>query len=357
MKPIRVLVIDDSAFMRKMISEILSSDPRLDVVDRARNGEDGIQKIKELSPDVVTMDINMPVMDGISALQAIMRTVPVPVIMLSSQTAAGTEDTLKAIENGAVDFIMKPSGEISLNISTIKNEIISKVIAAASATVSPYLPKKPPEVPVQEKVFVQPKEHRKKRTIVVLGTSTGGPRALQRVVTDLPEDFTTPILIVQHMPPGFTKSLAKRLDNMTDMHVKEAEHAELVKEKTIYIAPGDYHMTVESVGTALVIKNNQDKPINSHRPAVDALFNSVADLTNVNKVAVVLTGMGSDGSNGIVQLKQKDEDCFVISEAKETSVIYGMPKAAVDTEVVDQVLPLHQLGSFLGNITDSFKSR
>lgn len=354
MEQIRVLVIDDSAFMRKMISDIIDSDPRLQVIGTARNGETGIQKIRELSPDVVTMDVNMPVMDGISALQVIMRTNPVPVIMLSSQTANGTEETIKAIENGAVDFIMKPSGEISLNIDIIKNEIISKVIAACHATLpSKETSRKANRMAVQEKEFIQPRKSSNKRTIVILGTSTGGPRALQKVLTNLPKDFKDPLLIVQHMPPGFTKSLAKRLDTLCHLHVKEAEHGELLKEKTVYIAPGDYHMRVEPRGTELVINNMKDEPINSHRPSVDALFESVSVLKNINKVAVVLTGMGSDGSDGIQKLKQTDENCIVISESEETAVIYGMPKAAYETGAVDQVLPLEQVGEFLGKITQS----
>lgn len=354
MEQIRVLVIDDSAFMRKMISDIIDSDPRLQVIGTARNGETGIQKIKELSPHVVTMDVNMPVMDGISALQEIMSTNPVPVIMLSSQTANGAENTIKAIENGAVDFIMKPSGEISLNIDTIKNEIISKIIAASFATLSTdHKMKKISPAAQQTENFIQPTKTFNKKTVILLGTSTGGPRALQKVLTNLPKEFNTPLLIVQHMPPGFTKSLAKRLDALCHLHVKEAEHGEVLEGKTVYIAPGAYHMRVKLKGTELVINNSKDEPINSHRPSVDALFESVSNLNNVNKIAVILTGMGNDGSDGIKKLKQRDKNCIVISEAEETAVIYGMPKAAYETGAVNQVLPLDQIGGLLGKITQS----
>lgn len=358
MKRISVLIVDDSAFMRKMITSILESDSRIQVIGTARNGADGIKKIQSLKPDVVTMDVNMPVLDGISALQTVMKESPLPVIMLSSQTAKGTDKTITAIENGAVDFLMKPSGEISLNIEMVQHELISKVIAAASATIAGEVKNRiqlPPKEVVQKKVARQRIVPEKKRTLIVLGTSTGGPRALQRVITSLPEDFTTPILIVQHMPKGFTKSLAKRLDSFTHLRVKEAVHGEVIQEKTVYIAPGGFHMRIVKVGTAFVISNSQDEPVNNHRPSVDALFFSAAKLDNINKIAVVLTGMGSDGSAGIKKLKEEDPDTIILSESQETSVIYGMPKAAYETNVVDQVLPLDQIGKFLGEITRTLK--
>ncbi|MHA6251276.1 protein-glutamate methylesterase/protein-glutamine glutaminase [Oceanobacillus sp. CAU 1775] len=359
MKTTRVLIVDDSAFMRKMITSILESDSRIKVIGTARNGADGIKKIKSLKPDVVTMDVNMPVLDGISALQIIMKEMPLPVIMLSSQTARGTDNTIAAIEEGAVDFIMKPSGEISLNIEMIKNEIVSKVIAASSATIG-IEPKEiiqlPPKEEVKKKVEKQRVISEKKRTIIVLGTSTGGPRALQKVITSLPKDFRTPILIVQHMPKGFTKSLADRLNGMTHLHVKEAEHGEVIQAKSVYIAPGGFHMRVEKVGSNFVIHTSQDAPINNHRPSVDALFFSASKLYNINKIAVVLTGMGNDGSAGIINMKEEDQDTIILSESEKTATIYGMPRAAYETNVVDQVLPIDQVGKFLGEITRNFKS-
>jgi len=356
MQSIRVLVIDDSAFMRKMITEILNTDLRIEVIDTARNGEVGIKKIKELSPDVVTMDVNMPVLDGISALQKIMSSNPVPVIMLSSETSDGTDKTIHAIEHGAVDFIMKPSGEISLNIEMIKNEIIDKVITASKATIKAYPPiKRVQEVQVQDNKVTQPARYMYERTIVAIGTSTGGPRALQRVLKDLPQKFNTPILIVQHMPQGFTRSLAKRLDTLSHLHVKEAEHGEIIQQKTVYIAPGDFHMTVEKVGMALVLKLAKSKAISGHRPSVDVLFDSVSRLERVNKVAVVLTGMGNDGSKGIINLKQKDKHSIAVGEAEETSIVYGMPRAAFETKLLDQVLSLNRVGTLIGKITQKLK--
>lgn len=351
MNPIRVLVIDDSAFMRKMLTDILEGDPRVIVVGTARNGEDGISKVKELAPDVVTMDVNMPVLDGITALEEIMRTTPVPVIMLSSEVRSGTENTIRAIENGAVDFIMKPSGEISLDIESIKEEIISKVIAAKDATLQSPQSKMNKRFVNPDRLTIQSSPNITKDAFVVIGTSTGGPRALQRILKDLPADYPMPILIVQHMPPHFTKSLADRLDALSGIHVKEAVNGEFIRAGTAYIAPGDFHMTVVKAGTSYVIKLNKEQPINNHRPSVDALFDSVATLNRTCKIAIVLTGMGSDGAEGIRSIKRMDKDAITISESEETAVIYGMPKAAKETEFVDEVMPLNQIGHYLKGLS------
>lgn len=351
MQQIRVLVIDDSAFMRKMLTDILEKDPRIEVIGTARNGRDGINKIRQFSPDVVTMDVHMPVLDGIAALREIMRTTPLPVIMLSSNVGDGTESAIKAIEYGAVDFIMKPSGEISLNIETIQEEIITKIIAAKEATLSyPIMKNEKQCIKMGRKPFF-PKQSKNSGTLIVIGTSTGGPRALQRVLTKLPSHFKWPILIVQHMPPLFTKSLANRLDSLTNIHVKEAVQGEPIQAGTAYIAPGDNHMTVEKVGTSYAIRLSQDPPIHNHRPSVDALFNSVAKLSQTNKIAVVLTGMGHDGAAGTQNIKRSDENAIVIAESEETSVIYGMPKAVYKTGIVDEVLPLDEIGNFLASLS------
>lgn len=351
MERVRVLVVDDSAFMRKMITDILNSDDRIKVIDTARNGKDGIEKIRRLKPDVVTMDITMPVLDGISALKEIMMTMPVPVIMLSSKSDYGTEHTINALDNGAVDFIMKPSGEISLNIEAIQEEIISKVIAAKDVGIPPARSVKDNPSPTLLSSYLPPTRKARDYSLIAIGTSTGGPRALQRIISDLPGDFQTPILIVQHMPPHFTKSLAERLNKLTSLQVKEAADGDVIKPRFVYIAPGDFHMVVEEIGTEYRLKLTKDPPVNNHRPSVDALFYSLANHKNLNKTAVVLTGMGSDGASGIRQIKQVDKQAFVISESEESSVIYGMPKAAYETGLVDQVLPLHQVGHFLGKIT------
>lgn len=349
MKSIGVLVIDDSAFMRKVIKDMLESDQRIQVIATARNGEDGIRKIKKLSPDVVTLDIHMPVMDGITALQYIMGECPVPVVMLSSATAEGADKTLQAISNGAVDFITKPSGSLSIENGQITKEIISKVIAASGVSIA----EKPEETKIQSTdIPVQNRKQTYSRTIVTIGTSTGGPRALQQVIPCLPADFSAPILIVQHMPPGFTKSLAERLNSMSAVHVKEAVHGEILEDGTAYIAPGNYHMHVKKRGIAMVVELSQKEPVNGHRPSVDVLFESAGELDQTNKIAVILTGMGSDGSHGIKRMKTKDPSTITIAESEKTAVIYGMPKSAVKTNCVNHIVALNQVADTLENLVN-----
>ncbi|WP_047981253.1 protein-glutamate methylesterase/protein-glutamine glutaminase [Ornithinibacillus contaminans] len=346
MSPIRVIVIDDSAFMRKMITDILESDSRIQVLATARNGVEGLKKIKMLSPDVVTLDVEMPIMDGITALSHIMAEHPIPVVMLSSLTKEGATNTLQAITNGAVDFITKPSGSISLDIATIKEEIITKVIAASQVDVATKTGEQQQESP---KLVASKQKHA--ATIVLVGASTGGPRALQRFLLDIPSDFTDPILIVQHMPAGFTKSLAERLNQLSELHVKEARHGEIIKERTVYIAPGNFHMKIRKVGTVHAIELTQEDERSGHRPAVDVLFESAALLTRVNKIAVILTGMGSDGSKGIKELKKRDADTIVLAESEESAIINGMPKAAVKTNAVNYIIHLHQMGEMIHALT------
>ncbi|PAV30019.1 chemotaxis response regulator protein-glutamate methylesterase [Virgibacillus profundi] len=346
MCPIRVIVIDDSAFMRKVIQDILDSDHRIQVIGTARNGEDGLRKVRKLKPDVVTLDIHMPVMDGITALKEIMKNNPLPVVMLSSISEEGKEKTVQAISNGAVDFITKPSGPISLDITTIKQEIISKVLTAAEVKMNTSYQ--------AEDIHTSRTASRRShvKTVVAIGTSTGGPRALQAVLTALPADFNAPILIVQHMPAGFTKSLAVRLNLIAPIRVKEAEHGETLKDNTAYIAPGNYHMLAKSDGNSIVIELNKDSPLYGHRPAVDLVFKSVGDLKNRNKIAVILTGMGSDGSEGIKYLRKTDPNTVVIAETEETSIVYGMPKAAVKTKCVNYVVPLNQVSETISNLVN-----
>lgn len=347
MHQVRVLVIDDSAFMRKMITEILSADERIKVIDTARNGKIGLAKIQKLQPDVVTLDIEMPIMDGMTTLREIMQTSPLPVVMLSSMTGLGASKTVEAISNGAVDFITKPSGPISLDIETIKRELISKVLAAAKVKQECLETREVSKtISSETKLSLDyPK------TIIAIGTSTGGPRALQRVLADIPEgQDIPPILIVQHMPEKFTKSLADRLNTLTTLEVKEAVHGEIIRNNSAYIAPGNHHMHVRSVGTSHAIELSKETPRNGHRPSVDTLFESVAQLKRVNKLAIVLTGMGSDGADGIAYLKAEDPQSIIVAESADSAVIYGMPKAAIKTGSVNSIIHLHQIGAFIGKI-------
>jgi len=337
---IRVIVIDDSAFMRKVISDILMSDPRLDVIATARHGQDGLKKIKTLNPDVVTLDVEMPIMDGLTTLQHIMADHPVPVVMLSSGTNEGATKTVQAIAMGAVDFIAKTSGPISLDIHNIKDEIITKVLTASKAKVSK-------QTLTNKRVLNDTWQRIHPKTVIAIGTSTGGPRALQYILSRLPKDFPAALLIVQHMPAGFTKSLADRLNDHANIKVKEARHGEIIQSGTAYIAPGGFHMTVQKVGTTEVIKLTEDQPLHGHRPSVDALFNSIATLKQLNKIAVILTGMGKDGAQGIKRIKKLDRQSMIIAESKETAIVNGMPTAAVNTQCVNKVVSLHHISDTL----------
>jgi len=362
----KLLVVDDSAFMRKLISDFFVGNSKVEVVGTARNGKDAIKKIQSLKPTVVTMDIEMPELNGLDALKEIMKQCPVPVVMLSSTTQRGTENAIAAIESGAVDFVAKPSGTISLDLHKIQNELVRKVEQAAMVPISKL--KKPsgskrqqepvtnastvinesqqvgrahtPANATATKVAVtRPQVEWSKvgKKIVLIGTSTGGPRALQEVVTKIPKSIQAPILIVQHMPAGFTKSLATRLDQLSEITVKEAEQGDILQNGVAYIAPGGYHIKLRKVGTTFgIVLDNQEPPRSGHRPSVDVMFEDVSQFNDFDKVAVIMTGMGHDGSNGLKVLKSTG-NVIAIAESSETCIVYGMPKAAVETQLVDEV--------------------
>ncbi|WP_108669884.1 protein-glutamate methylesterase/protein-glutamine glutaminase [Peribacillus acanthi] len=348
MKKIKILIVEDSAFMRKLITDFLSEDNRIEVLGTARNGEDAITKIKKLNPDVVTMDVEMPIMNGIEALKRIMEECPTPVIMLSSTTAKGAENTLIAMQYGAFDFITKPSGAISLDLHKIKEELIQKVLQASEANLS-RLQKNAfsPKTSLSETKDYSRIELKKFTTyknswiptgkkVVCIGTSTGGPRALQHVLTNLPKELNAPIFIVQHMPPGFTKSLATRLDSLSQIKVKEAEDGEIVQNGTAYIAPGGFHLKVRKIGNSLAVQLDNSAQRNGHRPSVDVMFESISLLSDYSAISVVMTGMGSDGSQGLIELK-KNLNVKSIAESQESSIVFGMPKAAIATNLVDEI--------------------
>lgn len=333
--------------MRKMITDLLEEDKRIQVIATARNGQDALEKIKQFNPDVVTLDVEMPVMNGLDALKKIMEVTPKPVIMVSSTTKEGAENTVLAMAFGAIDFIAKPSGAISLDIHKVQDELIEKVILAASVKLTKLLPtekKDKVDTSVQKPLD---RKHQKKlfdKKIVAIGTSTGGPKALQQVLTKLPENINAPILIVQHMPAGFTKSLAARLDSLSKVTVKEAEDGEVVKKGVAYIAPGGYHLKVRSIGTTLAIQLDQSPPENGHRPSVDTMLNSLASISNYTIITVIMTGMGADGSKGLVKLKNTG-DVVAIAEAEESSVVFGMPRAAIKTNKIDEVVHLNDIAA------------
>ncbi|WP_183040910.1 protein-glutamate methylesterase/protein-glutamine glutaminase [Salipaludibacillus neizhouensis] len=352
---IRVLVVDDSAFMRKMIADMLSKHAEIEVIDKARNGKDAVDKVMKLHPDVVTMDVEMPVMSGLEALKEIMQTRPTPVVMVSSITKKGTETTIKAMEYGAFDFISKPSGSISLDINLVEKDLIEKVIHASKVSIhkinhSPIKNSREGKIehviPISDSKPKYRESGTGMQTIVAIGTSTGGPKALHQVITKLPSDFPYPILIVQHMPKGFTKSLSERLDSLSAITVKEAKDGEILKKGIAYIAPGGYHLKVRTIGTSVAIHLDQSELVNGHRPSVDTMFLSLSSVKVKKVIAVIMTGMGTDGKKGLVELKEK-LPTLAIAESEKTSIVFGMPKSAIETSLVDKELDLDKIAKYL----------
>ncbi len=369
----KLLIVDDSAFMRKLISDFFEGNSKVEVIGIARNGKDAIKKIQLLKPDVVTMDVEMPEMNGLDALKLIMEVSPVPVIMLSSTTVSGAENTLSAIEYGAVDFVAKPSGTISLDLHKVKEELVHKVEQAAHVPVNKLkkpirdkkmnitsLSNKFESSPLNEKfIYQKPSKEtvaftkskrewsNSSKKIILIGTSTGGPRALQEVITKLPETINAPILIVQHMPAGFTKSLAERLNNLSKITVKEAEHGEQLQNGTAYIAPGGWHLKLQkNAGNFVIQLDQQEPPRSGHRPSVDVMFENVSQFNEFDKIAVIMTGMGYDGSKGLIDLK-KNGNVIAIAESAETCIVYGMPKAAIETKLVDEIVEVDEIAQMI----------
>jgi two-component system chemotaxis response regulator CheB len=332
---VKVLVVDDSAFMRKVLSDLFAAESDFTVLEAARNGKEAVDKVKRLKPDVVTMDVEMPVMDGITALDTIMRESPTPVVMVSSLTREGADATMKALEKGAVDFVAKTAGPIS-SIEQIRTEILAKCRAAAKANVRQLVrPPSPPPPPVAHPPAFAPSPDEQ---IVAIGTSTGGPRALQEIITRLPGNLPCPVVIVQHMPPGFTKSLSDRLNSLSALTVKEAENGDVLRPGLAVIAPGDFHMALAREGTKTVVKLHQEPPIGGHRPSVDPTMEAVARIYGPRAMGVILTGMGHDGSRGMKAIKANRG--FTIAEDQSTTVVFGMPKAAIELGIVDRIVPL-----------------
>ncbi len=338
-----VLVVDDSAFMRKLITDMVSADERFSEVHAARNGLEAVEMTKRLRPSVISMDIEMPVMNGIDALKQIMQQCPTPVIMLSSMTDRGAKETIEALEHGAVDFVKKPSGAISLDLAVVKKELLQKLVMAAQTKIAAV--KASALHPHPGKSFRAGRETLPQtfKHVVAIGTSTGGPKALQQVLAAFPAHFPAPILIVQHMPPPFTKSLAERLNALCDIQVVEAEHFMRVQPGTAYIAPGDWHMTLLQSGDDFRIGLNQSPPCYGHRPSVDVMFRSLLPMKQVQIHAVLLTGMGRDGAAAMKFLKQ--EGAYTIAEAEETCIVYGMPRAAAELNAASQIVPLHDIAN------------
>lgn len=336
--PIRVLVVDDSAFMRKVVSDLLNADRDITVIDTARNGKEALEKIAMHFPDVVTLDVEMPIMNGLDCLKKIMNTNPLPVIMLSSLTSEGADATIKALEFGAIDFITKPRNIFDIS-NNMKIEEITEKVKVASKTVA-----KSPTRLINYGHRRKVEHSNKLKKIVAIGTSTGGPRALQQVIPLIPGDIPAAFVIVQHMPPGFTKSLAERLDSMSELTVKEAEDGEKVAAGCAYIAPGDYHMKFEkNMATGdIVIKLSKEGAVLGHRPSVNVMMESLSATGLNNIIGVIMTGMGSDGCQGLKRLKDHN-NALVIAQDEQSCIVYGMPKSVVQAGIADTIVPLNEI--------------
>lgn len=335
--PIKVMVVDDSNFMRKAIGKIVSSEPGFEVVALISSGEEAVRSIPAIRPDVVTLDVEMEGMDGLATLKKIMDTNPTPVIMFSAYTRKGADITLKSLQEGAVDFIEKPSGTLSIDLGAVRDELIKKIRVAS--TVRPRRVTVTP--PARTRSLVDIKLPHPARSVIAIGSSTGGVQALQAVIPKLPKNLPLPVLVVQHMPPMFTKSLAESLDSHSLVRVKEAEEGDILKPGCVYIAPGGLHMTVRWVKDGATIhldKNPEDELL---RPSVDVMFRSVAEVYGGDVLGIILTGMGYDGTSGLRLLKAKGARAIAQDEA--TCVVYGMPKTAVEAGVVDIILPIQEI--------------
>jgi Chemotaxis response regulator containing a CheY-like receiver domain and a methylesterase domain len=431
MAPYRVLVVDDSPFMRKIFSDLIVQDPQFTIVATACNGLEAVEAVKKWKPDAVTLDLEMPVLNGIEALQRIMVEQPTPVIMLSGISEENTRETIKALQFGAFDFIRKPLGAFSndivrvgeLLLEKLRNAVLMRRYAATvndpleqQASLKPIHSDRPqlvkPVKPAEEESsrkrgLLQPEQQAeardssssvsvpgkkastdvkktrpltgemirrpiglaplaaalednleqkrpKKKTasadrfdhIIAIGTSTGGPRALHEVITSLPAQMTAPVLVVQHMPPKFTKSLAQRLDSFSELEVVEAAQGDRLKAGVVYIAPGGHHMELAKDQAGYYVQLTQKPPRNGHRPSVDVLFESLTPFDELKRHAVIMTGMGSDGAKGMKALVDSGA-CSAIAESEQTCVVYGMPRSAIESGCVKTVLPLQQIAAEL----------
>ncbi len=331
---IRVLVADDSALMRQLVSNILSSEKDISVIGTARNGREAIAKALELKPDVITMDIEMPEMNGAQATLRIMSENPTPIVILSAHDENESRETIKAMEAGAVDFVKKPSGEISADLDSIQKEIIRKVRLASGARI-----RRAEGAPVLHRSVLGSGK------ILIIGASTGGPQSIETLLVSLPPDLPVPVLVVQHMPELFTREFANRLDSVCRIKVKEAEEGDPVEKSVVLIAPGASHMIIRQVGEDLRVFLSSDEPRHGVRPSIDVLFESVAPIFAAKTIAAVLTGMGSDGTAGCRAVREHGGR--VVVQDPSSCIIPSMPQHIIDAGLADYVVPLESVSETL----------
>lgn len=355
------MVVDDSVLARKVIKDELGKDPEIEVIGTAGDPFDASEKIEKLNPDVMTLDLEMPKMDGLTFLKSLMRHHPMPVVVVSAYTTKGSRLALEALESGAVDIVPKPG--MTYNVQEMSAELISKVKAAAMAKVGKKEVRKtslfrqevketPEGTAPRRKIEVQPELPVLPRIgkpvnpghVIAMGSSTGGTKALQHILTQLPDNMP-PILVVQHMPEGFTKAFSDRLNSISALEIKEAENRDEIKSGRVLIAPGNKHMTIKRMGSRLQVELDEGPKVCRQRPAVENLFNSVGDVIGKNAIGVILTGMGNDGAMGMLKMKQAG--ATNIAEDEESCVVFGMPKEAIKAGGVDHVMHLHKIAEFL----------
>jgi two-component system chemotaxis response regulator CheB len=344
MKKIRVLIVDDSALIRNILKEIINSSDFLEVVGTSSDPYEAREQIKQLNPDVITLDVEMPRMDGITFLKNLMRLRPMPVLMISTLTEKGSEVTLQALELGAVDYVAKPKVSVAEEMQKLADDIITKIRIAARANISTLS-----DVKAASTKRIKPRIGKKtlkdEIELIAIGASTGGVEATKRVLSDLPEEMP-PIVIVQHMPAGFTSSYAKRLNSSLPATVSEFVGADKTLQKNhIYIANGNQHLMVRSSANRILGHCQDSDPVNRHRPAVDVLFDSVAEVTKGKAIAVLLTGMGLDGAAGMETIKKSG--AVTVAQDEASSVVWGMPRVAIEQGSANYVLSLDKIGSFL----------
>lgn len=341
----RVLIVDDSSFFRRRVSEILEADAKIEVIGMAKNGLEAVEQAEKLKPDVITMDIEMPVMDGITAVRKIMQKSPIPILMFSSLTTDGAKATLDALDAGAVDFLPKKFDDISSDREEAKRLLCARVrlIAARGLAKTPLAPTTTSVKKVSRGPATQPKKN--SHQLIAIGTSTGGPVALQDVLTKLPKNFPLPIILIQHMPASFTPAFAQRLDGLCQIEVREAVDGEQLKPGLALLAPGGKQMELVKRGSISHIKISEPLPGQNYKPSVDVAFDSVASTYPGKALGIVLTGMGADGREGARKMKQGGSELWSQDEA--SCVVFGMPAAIEDAGLSDYVLPLSTIGENL----------
>ena len=357
-KKIRVLVVDDSAFMRKVLQAIIASDPQLEICGEARDGRDAVTQAEVLKPDVISMDINMPHMDGLQATEIIMSSNPRPILIVSSESREGADVTLKALELGAIDFVAKPSGGIDLDMSSVKDELCRKLkmaakvrvvrtatrsklqneIASSSPRVEPASKNGDSGLQEVRAAVNAAAKSAGKFPIVLLASSTGGPATLMNLMPYFPKDFPGAVILVQHMPGNFTAQFSKQLAEISKIRVKEAEAGEIIIPGQLYVCPGSHHLRVSPTGR---ISLDDGPRIGGYRPCADLTFESTAEYAGPMTIGVILTGMGNDGAKGVQEIRAAGG--HVIAQDESTAVIFGMPQEAIKTGAVDQVLPMEAI--------------